>query len=120
MANETGDHEEALRYCKRALACGRGILPTSHPNWAAALETIADAHTALGHTAAAAAAHDASSSIPRRFQSFCSGPGCERQLREDGTPLYVCVICRVTFYCGKACQTADWKREGATGRSARR
>ena len=24
--------------------------------------------------------------------------------------LQVCALCRVVHYCGKACQTADWKR----------
>ena len=45
----------------------------------------------------------------RRSQLLCAGPDCERKLREDGAPLDVCVNCRCTFYCGMACQTADWK-----------
>ena len=32
-----------------------------------------------------------------------------RRQQEDGAPLDVCVKCRCTFYCGKACQTSDWK-----------
>ena len=48
----------------------------------------------------------------RRSQIHCAGPGCERQLREDSAPLDVCVKCWRTFYCGKACQTTGWKREG--------
>ena len=33
-------------------------------------------------------------------------------MRDDGAPLDVCIKCRRTFYCGKACQTADWKAGG--------
>ena len=51
--------------------------------------------------------------VMRRSQIDCAGPGCSRKLREDGpAPLDVCVKCRRTFYCGKVCQTADWKRKG--------
>ena len=112
IAYEKGDHEETLRYCKRALACGRDILSPSHLNLAGAHEIITNYHTALGHRSAAAAARHAASSIVRRSQVACAGPGCKRRLRENGAPLDVCVKCRRTFYCGKACQTADWKREG--------
>ena len=36
-------------------------------------------------------------------------------MRAGGAPLDVCVKCRRTFYCCKACQTADLKRGGGGG-----
>ena len=47
--------------------------------------------------------------VARRSQSHCAGPGCTLRQRLDGEPLDVCVNYRRTVYCGKACQTADWK-----------
>ena len=50
--------------------------------------------------------------VARRLQTHCSGPNCHRMLRPEGAPLDVCVKCRCTLFCGKACQTADWLAEG--------
>ena len=70
-------------------------------------------HEGLGDAASAKVFLDEAISISRRrSQIHCAGPDCERRLRLDGAPLDQCAGCLRTFYCGKACQTADWKREG--------
>ena len=66
-------------------------------------------NAALGRTLAAADMEAGATAINRRCQTRCAGPGCERRLREDGAPLEQCAGCLRTYYCGKACQTADWK-----------
>ena len=99
----------ALVHLDRALAIRRRLLPAFHKDIAATLRLIAAVNDGIGNTDAASKARDEAAAISRRSQVACAGPGCERRLREDGAPLDVCVTCRRTFYCGKACQTADWK-----------
>ena len=103
---------ESLACYESGLAIGRKFLVPNHPALAAILEGISMAKAAVGDAAAASEAVAACSEINRRSQTYCGGPGCTLKLRLDGAPLDVCVKCRRTFYCGKACQTADWKREG--------
>ena len=74
--------------------------------------TIVRALRGLSRDTEAASVQISAELSERRCQTHCSGPGCERRLRPDGAPLNVCIKCRRTFYCGKDCQTADWKREG--------
>ena len=88
------------------------ILPPDHPQHGLVLQNVAQAHRRLGQTAEADEAAAGAAAVARRSQSACSGPMCVRKLREDGEPQDVCIKCRRTFYCGKDCQTADWKREG--------
>ena len=95
-----------LRACTSHFSSGAA--PGS-PSIGSALRTLAVAQSQLGITAAAATAISAATVVGRRSQTACAGPDCERKLREDGAPLDVCIKCRRTFYCGKACQTADWK-----------
>ena len=106
---DQGLTEEALGLFERCLAIRRKTLPPGHPSFANLLRCISVANEMLGRAPAAAEAHKAARTIERRSQSACAGPGCTRMMREDGAPLDVCVKCRCTFYCGKACQTADWK-----------
>ena len=102
----------ALEYYNRCLALRRRILNSDHPDIAETLTGISMANTLMHRHEEAAAARALSDGIERRSQTHCSGPSCTRLVREDGAPLDVCVKCRRTFYCGKGCQTADWKREG--------
>ena len=115
-----GEYERALDDFTRCLALQREVLPANDPQITATLELLAASLTILDREAEAEAMRAECTAIQRRSQINCAGPGCARHLREDGAPLDVCVKCSATFYCGKACQTADWKREGATRRSARR
>ena len=108
---ELGGFEVALGYLERSLAINSTMLHPSHPYIATTLHNIASAKGLLGR-GDAAATRAAAVAAGRRSQTACAGLGCGRKLREDGEPLDVCVRCRCTFYCGKACQTADWKREG--------
>ena len=101
-----------LENYNKALAVYRRLYPPSHANVLGLLTLISEAHAALGHDSEASSAASAAAVLTRRSQTHCAGPGCARRLREDGAPRDVCVKCRDTFYCGKACQTADWKREG--------
>ena len=94
---------------ERALSIRRRILPPSHPWIATTLRNLARVQGKLGDVERAASSLAASIAVARRSQSYCSGPGCVRRQQEDGAPLDVCVKCRCTFYCGKACQTSDWK-----------
>ena len=107
--NMLGLNAEALALYERSLAIGRRLLPPTHPHLALSQENIARAQALLGDVAAANASIAASTAVARRSQVACAGPGCKLRLRPDGAPLDVCVSCRCTFYCGKACQTADWK-----------
>ena len=107
-----GLHERALVDFRHCLALRLKLLPPSHPYLANAHSRIASALNNLGRGPEAAAAREAATTINRRAQVACAGTGCKLRLRPDGAPLDVCVKCRCTFYCGKACQTADWKREG--------
>ena len=103
-----GDIASSLELYNRALAILRRTLPRDHPYVAHALQNIAQLQGQLCHPEAEAS-HLAGVAVARRSQVACAGPGCSRKLRVDGAPLDVCVNCRRTFYCGKACQTADWK-----------
>ena len=100
---------EGLVQLKRCEVILRRELPPSHPKIAAILLRIADAYHNSGRFDECAKADAAALAVERRSQVQCAGPSCTRKLREDGAPLDVCVKCRATFYCGKACQTADWK-----------
>ena len=115
-AIELQRYEDALQYFQPSLTIRRKLLPPDHPDIAKVLGCIAEVHSKLGNRPEAYAAQTASIRVARRSQTLCAGPDCERQMRGDGAPLDVCVKCRRTFYCGKECQTADWKREG--GRKA--
>ena len=107
-----GSPQKALLHLEQSLAIRRKVLPPNHPAFVEVSAHIRDAHSSVGNVAAAAQVGAVHTTILRRSQVACAGPGCPRRLREDGAPLDVCVKCRRTFYCGKACQTADWKREG--------
>ena len=109
---EGGRAELANEQLERCLAMRMDLLPPDHPSLGAVYYLLAQCNTMRGKCSAATAAEDAALSIGRRSQTHCAGPGCERRQRPDGAPLDVCVNCRRTFYCGKACQTADWKRKG--------
>ena len=104
-----GDEDEALDHYERCLAIRRRLLPPDHPQIAGVLRNISAVNARLGRTAAATDAFAASTAVARRSQTACAGPGCARKLREDGAALDVCNNCRRTFYCGLACQKADWK-----------
>ena len=106
------DFSGALAHTERALAIYREFFPPDHPHIAISLGNTAFLHAHRGRPEYAETALLAANAVARRSQTNCSGPSCIRKLREDGAPLDVCVKCRRTFYCGKACQTADWKREG--------
>ena len=104
-----GDYELALQYGQRALALQRKLLPPRHPGLETITRGISIVLTQLGrHDEAAVFSADALV-LRRRSQLACAGPGCKLRARDDGAPLDVCVSCRRTSYCGKACQTADWK-----------
>ena len=98
-----------LHLLQRSLENLRTLLPRDHPEIALRLRELSSLHGRMGHAGDAEAAASAAREIERRSQVACAGPDCKRQLREDGAPLDMCVKCRRTFYCGKACQTADWK-----------
>ena len=102
--------EVATGHLDRALLIHRTLLPPDHPSTAFLLKYVAEARSTAGNEVAAQESLDASIAIDRRSQVACAGPGCTRKLREDGGSLDVCVNCRRTCYCGKACQTADWKK----------
>ena len=107
-----GKDEEALALFQRALALRHHLLPAAHPDNAATLSNIHIMLRSLGRPVEASMALSEAVAVTRRLQTHCSGPSCSRKLREDGAPLDVCIKCRRTFYCNKACQTADWFREG--------
>ena len=112
-----GQHDEALTQFERCLALRRERLRTD-PSISRVLENIANSQLKLGRGEEAHAALVEAIKLRRRLQTQCAGPACSRYMREDGAPLDVCVNCRCTFYCGKACQTAAGRR--ATRPSARR
>ena len=102
-----GEAELALACLERCLVIQRQTLPLDHPSLASTLTCISQMQSRLCRPAGDAAA--AAAAIYRRTQTVCSGPKCQLSMRPDDKPLDVCVNCRCTFYCGKACQTADWK-----------
>ena len=118
-ANLLGCKSNALYHQRKypeALACQQLnynlqllYLAPDHPKLAETLTGISACYSALGNYAAAADARSASTSVARRSQTHCSGPRCPRLVREDGAPLDQCAGCLRTYYCGVACQTADWK-----------
>ena len=113
MLMHLGCHSKALELLQAAVAVHRQlVMPETHPIIAVLLAHISSCQSMLGRDDEAAVSNAALLSTMRRSQVNCPNPGCPRRLREDGAPLDVCVKCRRTFYCGKACQTADWKREG--------
>ena len=100
---------QALDSFQRSVTLQRKHM-ASHPfEVARNLTSIAFVLKSLGRSADASDSKSAADAIIRRSQTICAGPDCKLRLRPDGTPLDVCVNCRCTFYCGKACQTADWK-----------
>ena len=105
---------DALSYWERCLAIQRRFLHPEDPQLASVLGLISQAHTSLGRhtTTKAAAVRSEEEALKRRSQIACAGPDCDRKLRKDGAPVDVCVKCRRTFYCNKACQNADWIRKG--------
>ena len=76
------------------------------------LKWLAYSNEKLGRGAAATSARAAASSASLRSQLQCAGPGCPRKAREDGAPLEQCGGWLRTYYCGRACQAAHWKRGG--------
>ena len=112
VLTEFGDATEAMALNERAIEIQRRLVPHDHPDWITSFNVRAALLIRLDRPLEAEAAGYAALAISRRSQTACAGPGCSRKLREDGAPLDVCVKCRRTCYCGKACQTADWKREG--------
>ena len=103
----------------------RKLLPPDHGKIAQVLNAIADLKRRMGDESAITTAEEARA-VERRSQTNCAGPGCTRRVRPDDAPLDQCAGCLRTYYCGKACQTADWKAghkaeckalvaEGATG-----
>ena len=102
-------HAQAPNDFRLCLSLYRKLMPPCHPSIARLLSGIAAVLSKLGRDAEAETFLDEAAALKRRSQTACSGPGCPRKLREDGAPLDVCVKCKCTFYCGKACQTADWK-----------
>ena len=103
------NYSEALVLMKRSLAILKKLLPADHPHIAKLQKNLASVNLHLGNGDAYVKAIDDFSFAQRRSQTACAGPGCTRKLKADGKPLDVCVMCRRTFYCGKDCQTADWK-----------
>ena len=104
-----GFPELALDPLQRGLALLKELMPPDHPSLAAANAKVSEAYANLGRVEEANEARRDCLLLHRRSQTRCSGPDCERRVREDGAPLDVCVKCRRTFYCSKECQTADWK-----------
>ena len=103
-----GRSQKALEPLVRCLVIRRRLLPPSHRDIAYSYSRIREVLLDLGMDAKADAFSVAAGLVYRRSQTECAGPGCLLKLREDGKPLDVCVKCRRTFYCSKACQTADW------------
>ena len=107
-----GHPELALPLVEQSLAIQQSRLPPDHADIATALLMVGKVYKVLNRREEATIALKNGASVQRRSQFRCAGPGCTLFVRLDGAPLDVCVNCRRTFYCGKACQTADWKREG--------
>ena len=106
---QQGSFEQAMDDAQHGLSLRKELLPPDHPDIADAFEDLSRVLLKLGRVEEAREAGMLCRELIRRSQ--CAGPGCELRLRPDGAPLDVCVKCRRTFYCGKTCQTADWKRE---------
>ena len=101
--------EAGLAHYQQGLAIYRELLPPDHAFIASTLAHIGICQGLLGRGAAAAKAGDAAEVVLRRSQTRCAGPGCDRKMKADGTPLTMCAACERTHYCSVACQTADWK-----------
>ena len=112
VAVNVGDLDRALSLLQRCLAIHRTVGTLQNSAAQATIGNIVKLLTSLGRNAEAAALRAEEALLTRRSQTRCAGPGCKLQLRPDGAPLDVCVRCRRTHYCSKACQTADWKRDG--------
>ena len=120
LAAKQGRHGDALERFERCLAVRRRFYPNDHPHMALVTRNIGIIQSALGMTDEARLSQKAADQTLRRSQTHCAGPDCEHRQWPDGTPLEQCAGCLRTHYCSVACQTADWKRKGATSRSARR
>ncbi|KAF9054881.1 hypothetical protein BJ165DRAFT_1441090 [Panaeolus papilionaceus] len=44
-----------------------------------------------------------------RFKYTCTVPGCQTRFIDPDAQLRTCVGCQTVRYCGKSCQTKDWK-----------
>ena len=105
-----GDVTGELTHYNRGLAILRAhVVPPDHPLLASVMGSISSASGRLGRGGAAAAAESASRAVARRSQTRCAGPDCTLGARPDGAPLDQCTGCLRTYYCGRACQAADWK-----------
>ena len=120
LAAKQGRLQDALARFERCLAIQRRFYPDGHPYMALVTRNISIVQSALGMTDEARLSQKAADQSFRRSQVHCAGPGCNLQQRPDGGPLDQCAGCLRTHYCSLACQTADWKRKGATRRSVRR
>ena len=83
-ASSADDVMKAKTYIYRALSVFRKILPPDHPSIAHTLGALSMCQARLGNAGAAASAAATASFVHRRSQTQCSGPGCARQLQEDG------------------------------------
>ena len=111
LASTAANPSDSLQYFEAALAIQRRVFPPDHPDIAVTLRNIGICKSSAGlnDEVGSLAAKSAALRVVRRSQTACAGPGCKLGLRPDGAPLDVCNNCKRTFYCGKACQTADWK-----------
>ena len=101
--------KEVARSLMTSLSIRQRLLPPDHPDIAACWATLAVAYRRVAREEMAAEAAANALRVGRRSQTACARGGCGRKVRPDEQPLDVCVECLRTFYCGPACQKADWK-----------
>ena len=107
-----GHFRDALSHLNDSLSLSRRIYPRDHPFspiFSGALASISKVHGLLGRQSEALGAAAESGDMMRRLQTACAGRECARKLKLDGAPLDQCAGCLRTYYCSRACQTADWK-----------
>ena len=106
---QMSDYNAAAPVLEGALVGLRKLFPPDHADIAEALRGLEDCYRRQGRAVESKDARAAAVAIERRSQTRCAGPRCRLKARSDGAPLDVCINCRRTHYCSKACQTADWK-----------
>ena len=105
-----GKLKDALTCYERALTMYRELSPgDSHPALPDVLYNVVALQRALEEQVPSAITPADSVAADRRSHASCAAVGCPRNVKADRGPLERCAGCLCTFYCSKACQTADWK-----------
>ena len=102
-----GRPDVAMLHFNAAMTIFRTRLGMEHACMIKLLGHIAQCRLAVGNLTEASDCYAQAEGVRRRLQTSCAR--CKAPHRPDGSTLEQCGGCKRTHYCGRDCQTADWK-----------